>query len=105
MARHYSHDNEWTSEYSKVKVGFEVPGLISVSPDRLQGSGKVTSMHYLLSDGVHAMAEIPSTDTVLLWLGVSLLVSWSMEYHLFYGQQCHNYSTTQDCKVVACARL
>ena len=40
----------------------------------LQGSaaGEVTSTHYRLSKGVHAMAEIPPTDTVLLWLGVSL---------------------------------
>lgn len=39
----------------------------------LQGSGEVTSTHYMLSKGVHAMAEIPPTDTVLLWLGVSQL--------------------------------
>jgi len=41
----------------------------------LQGSGEVTSTHYLLSEGVHAVAEIPATDTVLLWLGVSPLES------------------------------
>ena len=39
----------------------------------LQGSGEVTSTHYMLSKGVHAMAKIPPTDTVLLWLGVSQL--------------------------------
>ena len=41
----------------------------------LQGSEEVTSSHYMLSEGVHAMAEIPPTDTVLLWLGVSLPIS------------------------------
>ena len=37
----------------------------------LQSSPNPLTTHYLLSDGVYAIAEIPPTDKVLLWLGVS----------------------------------
>ena len=38
--------------------------------DVLQGGFDAQSSHFMLSDGVFACAEVPQTDTVLLWLGV-----------------------------------
>ncbi len=35
-----------------------------------QGSADSTATHFLLSDSVYGTAEIPPTDSVLLWLGV-----------------------------------
>ena len=37
----------------------------------VQGSADVMGTHFLLSEGVYAKAELPPTDTVMLWLGVS----------------------------------
>lgn len=42
-----------------------------------QGSTEAVNTHFLLSDGVYAKAELPPTDTVMLWLGVSLV--WGRE--------------------------
>lgn len=39
----------------------------------LQSGVEPTTTHFLLSDGVYATAEIPPTDKVMLWLGVSSL--------------------------------
>ena len=38
-----------------------------------QDSPDTMTTHYLLSNGVYATAEIPPTDKVLLWLGVSAI--------------------------------
>ena len=35
-----------------------------------QSSGATHTTHFMLSEGVYATADIPPTDSVLLWLGV-----------------------------------
>ena len=67
----------------------------------LQGSGEVTSTHYMLSKGVHAMAEIPPTDTVLLWLGVSLPIQLTVTCQKSL-QRTHIFCPPKDVAVYAC---
>lgn len=42
-----------------------------------QASGATSTANFVLSDNVYAVAEVPPTDTVYLWLGVS---SWTYTY-------------------------
>ena len=35
--------------------------------------------HFMLSDQVHALATVPPTDTVCLWLGANVMLEYSIE--------------------------
>ena len=39
-----------------------------------QKEGEAITTSYMLSDGVFATAEVPHTDSIMLWLGVSAVV-------------------------------
>ncbi len=47
-----------------------------------QKEGSAITTNYMLSDGVYASAEVPYTETVMLWLGVSECTSVCVSFTL-----------------------
>ena len=61
----------------QARLAYSISGCILCADASLhvQAGGGTHTTHFMLSEGVYATAEVPPTDSVLLWLGVGCVNS------------------------------